>query len=50
MDELLNLLRVNLCNCCIKDEDIVQIKAYIENGDNSFKLDKIGKYNMESSR
>ncbi|MBI6874808.1 DUF4132 domain-containing protein [Clostridium aciditolerans] len=32
MDELLNLLKVNLCNCSLKDEEVQKIKEYIENG------------------
>lgn len=49
MDRLLNLLQVNLCNCSLKDEELVKIKEYIENGNDSLDLSKIHKYNMENS-
>jgi len=49
MDELLNLLKVKLCNCTIKDEEIIKLKAYIESGENSLNLEEVHKYNMESA-
>ncbi|NRU85227.1 hypothetical protein DFH44_005267 [Clostridium beijerinckii] len=49
MDELLNLLKVKLCNCTIKDEEIIKIKAYIESGANSLNLEEFNKYNMEKA-
>lgn len=49
MDELLNLLKVKLCNCTIKDEEIIKIKAYIESGENSLNVEEFNKYNMEKA-
>lgn len=49
MDELLNLLKVELCNCTIKDEEIIKLKAYIESGEISLNLEEFNKYNMESA-
>ncbi|CUU48381.1 DUF4132 domain-containing protein [Clostridium beijerinckii] len=49
MDELLNLLRVRFCNCSIKDEDIIKLKAYIESGEDSLNLAELVKYDMESA-
>ncbi len=48
MDELLDLLKVNLCNCTLKDEEVRKIKDYIENG-SSLEFSKIHKYNIENS-
>lgn len=44
MDELLNSLRVKLCNCTIKEEDIIKVKDYIESGKNPSNLEGFGKY------
>lgn len=49
MDELLNLLKVELCNCSIKDEEIREIKGYIESGENSLNLEEVNKCNMEKA-
>ncbi|EKQ56075.1 MULTISPECIES: DUF4132 domain-containing protein [unclassified Clostridium] len=49
MDELLNLLKVKLCNCSIKDEEIIKVKAYIESGENSLNLEEVDKCNMEKA-
>lgn len=38
MDELLNLLRTKLCNCSIRKEIIIKLKAYIEN--RKWKMDR----------
>lgn len=48
MDELLNLLQVKLCNCTLKDEEVREIKNYIESG-SSLDFSKIHKYNIENS-
>lgn len=44
MDELLNLLRVKICNCAIKEEEIIKLKDYIESGEKSSDLEGFGKY------
>lgn len=49
MDKLLNLLKVKLCNCTIKDEEVARIKSYIENGEDSLNLEEVHKYNLENS-
>jgi hypothetical protein len=49
MEELLNLLKVKLCNCTLEDEEVVKIKDYIENGGTSLNLKEIHKYNIENS-
>lgn len=49
MNELLKLLKVELCNCTIKDEEIIKLKAYIESGENSLNLEEVHKYNMENA-
>ncbi|MBZ9634561.1 DUF4132 domain-containing protein [Clostridium sp. FP1] len=48
MHELLNLLQVNLCDCTLNDEEVSEIKDYIENG-GSLELSKTHKYNIEKS-
>ncbi|NMM62424.1 DUF4132 domain-containing protein [Clostridium sp. P21] len=49
MEELLNLLRVKLCNCTLEKEEIIKLKEYIENGDDTLDLNEIHKYNMENT-
>lgn len=49
MEELLNLLRVKLCNCTLEKEETIKLKEYIENGDDNLDLNKIHKYNMENT-
>ncbi|MDS0527666.1 DUF4132 domain-containing protein [Clostridium sp. SHJSY1] len=49
MEELLNLLKVNLCNCVLKDEEIIKIRDYIENGKNVLNLNEIYQCNMKDT-
>lgn len=49
MEELLNLLRVKLCNCTLEKKEINEIKSYIENDNDTLDLNKIHKYNIENT-
>ncbi len=49
MEELLNLLRVKLCNCTLEKKEITEIKSYIQNDNYTLDLNKIHKYNIENT-
>lgn len=48
MEEILNILQFKLCNRTLKDDDIIEIRDYIEKG-TTLDLDKVHKFNIEKS-